>query len=58
MTKFHCLIASLLEILGNMCIAIVCFPDCHVIIKPFFYMNKKSGQKFKYLESEKSFKVK
>ena len=24
LTKFHCLLASLLEMLGNMCIAIVC----------------------------------
>ena len=24
-------------------------------IKPFFYMTKKSRQKFKYLEKEKSF---
>ena len=39
----------LLEILGNMCIAIVCKPGCDVInfkinliflIKPFFYMTK------------------
>ena len=50
-----------------MCIAIVCFPGCDVInfvadliflIKPFFYMMKKSRQKFKYLENEKAFKVK
>ena len=41
----------LLEILGNMCIAIICFPGCDVInskinliflIKPFLYMTKKS----------------
>ena len=47
-----------------MFIAIVCFPGCDVInfeinliflIKPFFYMNKNSRQKFKYIESEKSF---
>ena len=64
MTKFHCLIALFLEILGNMCIATVCFPYCDTInfeinlvllIKPFFYMTKRSGQKFKYLENEKSF---
>ena len=54
----------LLEILGNICISIVCWPGCEVIkfeinliflIKPFWYMNKKSGQKLKYLENEKSF---
>ena len=52
------------EILGNVCIAIVCFPGCDVInfemnliflIKPFFYMTEKSRQKFKYLENENSF---
>ena len=54
----------LLEILGNMCITIVCLPGCDVInfeinlvflIKAFCYMTKKSRQKFKYLENEKSF---
>ena len=54
----------LLEILGKMNTAIVCFPGYDVInfeiklifqIKPFFYMNKKLRQKFKYLENEKSF---
>ena len=25
------------------------------LIKPFFYLNKKSKQKFKYLKNEKSF---
>ena len=53
-----------LEILGNICIAIVCFPCCDVIyleinliflIKPFLYMTKKSKQKLKYLVNEKSF---
>ena len=52
------------EILGNICIAIVCFLDCDVInseinliflIKPFFHLTRKSWQKFKYLENEKSF---
>ena len=46
----------LLEILGNMCIAIASFPCCDVInfeislifqTKPFFYMIKNSGQKSK-----------
>ena len=54
----------LLAILSNMRIAIVCFPFCDAInfeinfiflIKPFFYMGKKSRQKFKYLENEKRF---
>ena len=42
----------LLEILGNMCIVV----EIKLIfqIKPFFYMSKKSRQKFKYLENEKS----
>ena len=47
-----------------MCIAIICQPSCDVIdfeinlifqIKAFSYMTKKSRQKFKYLENEKSF---
>ena len=54
----------LLEILGNMCIAIVCFPDRDVIdfqigfiflIKLFFYMTKELRQKSKNLENETSF---
>ena len=54
----------LLEILGNMCIAIVCFAGSNVIsfkinliflIELFFYITKKSRQKFKYLENEKNF---
>ena len=52
------------EILGNICIAIVCFLDRDVInseinliflIKPFFHMTRKSWQKFKHLDNEKSF---
>ena len=54
-----------LEILGNMCIAMICSPAFDVInfetnlivsfflIKPFFYMTKETRQKFKYLENEK-----
>ena len=55
------------EILVNLCIAIICYPVCNVInleinlnlnliflIKPFFYISKKSRQKFEYLENEKS----
>ena len=54
----------LLKILGNMCITIVSYPDSDVIkfeinliflIKPFFYMTKKSRQKFKYLVNKKNF---
>ena len=54
LTTFHCLVASLLEILGNMCIVIIDFPVCDVInfeinydflIKPFLYVTKKCGQK-------------
>ena len=57
----------LFEILGNMCIAIVCFLGCDVItfeiniiflINPVFYLTKKSRLKFKYLYDEKPFKVK
>ena len=53
-----------LEILDNICIAIVYFPGCDVIyfetnviflIKLFFYMTKNSKEKFKYLENGKSF---
>ena len=56
-----------LDILGNMCIAIVYFPGCGIInfeihhiflIKPFLYMTKKWRLKFKYLENKSSFKVK
>ena len=58
--NFIACIPLLLKILGDMCIAIVCFPGCDVInfeikTKPFFYMTKKSRQKFEYLNNEKSF---
>ena len=43
----------LLEIMGNMCIVIACKLRCDII--NFSYMIKKSRQKFKYLENEKSF---
>ena len=54
----------LFGILGNMCIAIVCFTGFYIInfelnliflINPFFYKTKKSRQKFKYLENERNF---
>ena len=47
-----------------MCVAIVYYPGSDVtnfktklifLIKPFFYMTKKSRQKFEYIENEKSF---
>ena len=47
-----------------MCIINLCQPGCDVInfeinliflIKLFFYMNKKSRQKLRYFENEKSF---
>ena len=52
-----------LEVLGNMCITVVCFPSCDIInlnlnlllIKPLFYMTGNSRQKFKYFENQKSF---
>ena len=46
-----------------LCITSVCLPGCDVInfeinliflIKSFFYMTKKSRQKFKYLDNKKS----
>ena len=54
---------SVRTILSNMCI--VWYPGCDVmnfkinlifLIKPFFYMTKKSRQKCKHLENEKSFR--
>ena len=57
-------LSLLLEVLGNMCIKIVCEPGYDVIkfginliflIKPFRYMTKKSRQKLKYLENKNSF---
>ena len=32
-----------------------CWTNLCFLIKPFFYITKKSGQKFKYLKNEKSF---
>ena len=57
-------LSLILEILGNMCIAIVYFKGCDItifennlilMIKPCFFMTKKSRQKSKYLENGKSF---
>ena len=58
-------LSLLLEILGNMCFAILCQPGCDVmdfeinlifLIEPFFLHDQKD-QKLKYLENEKSFYV-
>ena len=63
-SNFIAWLPLLLEILINMCIAIVCQPGCNVVnletlliflIKPFFYMTKMSRQIIKYLENEKNF---
>ena len=62
--KFIVWLPFLLEILDNMCITIVCLPVCDVIkfettlnilIKPFYYITKKSRPKPKYLVNKKSF---
>ena len=53
--------------LGNMCMAIVCFQGCGIInfeinltfaIKLFFYATKKSRKKFTERENEKKFQGK
>ena len=63
--NFIALSTLLLKILYNMCIIIICCPvfdvinfevNLNLLIKPFFYITKKSWQKFKYLENKKSFK--
>ena len=55
------------EILINICIALVCEPSCDVtnfeinlifLIKPFFYITKKSRRKLKYLDKAKRFQKK
>ena len=57
----------LLEISGNMCTVINCYPVCDVInfeiylsflIKSFSYMTKNSEQKRKFLKNKRGFKVK
>ena len=57
----------LLEILINMCIAIVCFPRFDVrnleielifLIKSLFYMNKESRQILNILRTKRAFKMK
>ena len=62
-SNFIAWLPLLREILSNMCITIVCKPDCDIKfeinlifpIKLFCYMKKKSRQKSEYLENEKSF---
>ena len=62
-TNFIFRLLLLLEIIGNICIAIICFPGCDVIdfeinliflIKPFFYMTKETKQKFEELSVGKN----
>ena len=47
----------LFKVLGNMCVAIVCFPGCDVINFEInlIFLIKLLRQKFKYLENEKNF---
>ena len=60
-------LSDYLEILGNMCIAIVCFPDCDVIsfeinviflIKPFLTWPKRQDKNVNILATKRAFKVK
>ena len=62
-SKFHYLIAVHIEILGNLCIVIVCFTGCDIknfevnfffLVKLLFCMTKHLRQKLKYLEKKKS----
>ena len=65
-STFIILLPLLLEISSNMCITIVCYPNCDVIdfeicltlfIKPFFHITKNSAQKFKYVKNKKGFQT-
>ena len=56
LTKFHCWLPLVLAILANMSTVIICFPVCYVInfeinlsllVRPFFYITKKSREKCK-----------
>ena len=61
LTKFHAWFPLLVEILGNMCIVIICCPVCDIInfwispnlIKPFFYIIDNPGQKRKISQERK-----
>ena len=57
-------VSLLREILGNMCIAIVCKPGCDFrnfesniifLIKPFFYMTKSQDRYFNILRAKRDF---
>ena len=63
MAKYHYLIPLLLEILGNMCIVIICSPIYAVIkfeinlsflIEPFPILSESHNKNIKYLKNEKS----
>ena len=52
---------------NNICIVIICCPDCdamyfgitlNLLIQPFFYIIKKSRQKYKYLKNKKDLRIK
>ena len=62
--SFIAWLSLLLEIMGTMCLVIIFCPVCGVInfeierrflIKAFIYLTKKSGQRYVYLKTEKSF---
>ena len=62
--NFIAWLSLVLDILGNICITIICCPICGVInfemnhsffIMSFFYITEKSGQTCKYLKNDKSF---
>ena len=64
LTKFHCLVAFTSWDMEQYVIAILRQPGCDIInfkinliflIKSFLYITKKTRQKLKYLENEKSF---
>ena len=62
-SNFIVWLLRLFEISGNMCIVIVCYPNCDVInlMLTFTFLSSrfstwtKSEQKLKYLKNEKSF---
>ena len=60
--NFIAWLSSFNEILGNICIINICWKVCEInhnfLIKPGFYITKRSEQKFKYLKKEKTFKMK
>ena len=65
--KFIVWLLLLLEVLGNMCIAIVYFPGCDsknfelnliFLIMSFFYMTKSQDKNLNILRAKRAFKVK